>query len=314
MSLKVYLHYEEAGCPEKTSKLSLPKSWPAKKSVVDVIDLFTGAYNKANPDNAIVNENVHLETKEAVKLYSNVLIEGVLEDRYDYFIRPGAHVKPAAVVQSNNDGKVRCKNYGCNQMFFEDANTDDHACSHHKGPPIFHDAAKYWSCCPDRKVYDWEDFQKLPGCATSCHSTVDPKVALGSSHAPDADPSSLPTPPALKSISSYNDANPHGASAATEAVKLLSTAERKSTRQADGTAKCKNKGCGKVFQFDTENNATACRHHAGQPVFHDAIKYWSCCADKKCYDFDSFMLVPGCATGFHDDGVIELPELTSCSA
>lgn len=44
----------------------------------------------------------------------------------------------------------------------------------------------------------------------------------------------------------------------------------------------------------------------GNAVFHDAVKFWSCCADKKCYDFESFLAVPGCATGFHDDGVIDL--------
>jgi hypothetical protein len=48
------------------------------------------------------------------------------------------------------------------------------------------------------------------------------------------------------------------------------------------------------------------RRCTGNPVFHDAIKLWSCCPDKKCYDFETFLAVPGCATGFHDDGVIDL--------
>ena len=91
-------------------------------------------------------------------------------------------------------------------------------------------------------------------------------------------------------------------SAASSAVKLM---ERKSTRKEDGTAKCLRKGCQKVFKFD-ENNSDACCYHKGEPVFHDTYKYWSCCADKKCFEFDAFMAVPGCAVGFHDDGVIDL--------
>ena len=42
-------------------------------------------------------------------------------------------------------------------------------------------------------------------------------------------------------------------------------------------------------------------------MFHDTLKFWSCCPEKKCFEFDTFMAVPGCVTGFHDDGVIELP-------
>lgn len=44
------------------------------------------------------------------------------------------------------------------------------------------------------------------------------------------------------------------------------------------------------------------RYHKGKPVFHDGEKYWSCCPQKKCIDFESFMKVPGCVTGKHDDG------------
>jgi len=106
-----------------------------------------------------------------------------------------------------------------------------------------------------------------------------------------------------KSIADYNNQNPTAVTAASAAVK--SCQQRKSTRQTDGTAKCLNKGCQIVFRVD-ENSNSSCRYHSGQPVFHDAIKYWSCCPEKKCYDFETFLQVAGCSTGFHDDGVIEL--------
>jgi hypothetical protein len=135
-------------------------------------------------------------------------------------------------------------------------------------------------------------------------------VALGKSPNTPAtsNDGDLPLPPAaaqpvLKSIDAYNAANPDAASAASSAVKTLAT--RKCTRNADGTARCQRKGCQKTFAVDS-NGPTACTYHQGQPIFHDAVKMWSCCPGKKCYDFDEFLAVPGCAVGFHDDGVIDL--------
>ena len=59
---KVYIHYEGfPPAPEKTSKLSIPKKWLTDRCVVDVIELFADAYNKANPDHAIEKELVHLQ-------------------------------------------------------------------------------------------------------------------------------------------------------------------------------------------------------------------------------------------------------------
>lgn len=29
--------------------------------------------------------------------------------------------------------------------------------------------AKYWSCCPGKKCYDWDDFLKVPPCAVGPH-------------------------------------------------------------------------------------------------------------------------------------------------
>jgi len=64
---------------------------------------------------------------------------------------------------------VRCKNFGCNQWF--DPKYPD-GCTFHKAAPIFHETAKWWSCCPDKKAYDWEEFQSIKGCQSGKHSTV----------------------------------------------------------------------------------------------------------------------------------------------
>ena len=98
---------------------------------------------------------------------------------------------------------------------------------HHKSPPFFHDLKKGWSCCPGKVAYDWEEFQAIPGCVRSRHSTETPGAALGQSAEQEAkasfgggggDDVCPPVPaepqPVLKKISDYNDANPDAASAA----------------------------------------------------------------------------------------------------
>ncbi|CAD7948270.1 unnamed protein product [Amoebophrya sp. A120] len=69
-------------------------------------------------------------------------------------------------------GKVRCKNFGCSKFFDPVTEGGPQECRHHKSPPIFHETAKWWSCCPDKKAYDWDEFQKIPGCQWGPHSTV----------------------------------------------------------------------------------------------------------------------------------------------
>ena len=147
-------------------------------------------------------------------------------------------------------------------------------------------------------------------CAVGKHSQVNIGATISASPnatAPSTSTTASSNTPALKSISDYNATNPDATSAASSATKII-TATRKSSRNTDGiTAKCQRKGCQKTFIL-TENTPQACTYHIGQPIFHDAVKFWSCCAYKKCFDFDEFMSVPGCGVGCHDDGVIDLGE------
>ena len=318
--VKAYIIWEGEGdaYPEKKSKMAVPKTW-LQRPVSDVIGLFVKAYNEKNAEQpALVVEELHLvsvESKE--KIYSDALVLTSLGDHCDYLLKRGAHRKAEAQGAADSaltgvePGSVKCKNYGCQKMFVEELNTDT-ACHHHTGPPIFHDTMKCWSCCRERKAYDFESFQLIAPCAVGRHSTVDPKVAIsesprqtvfagaeGSGSVVDNNPQ-----PVLKSIADYNSSNSSAPTAAASAVKTISV--RKSSRNADGvTAKCQRKGCQKTFSL-AENGPSACSYHRGQPVFHDAVKYWSCCDHKKCMDFDEFLGVPGCAVGLHDDGEIEL--------
>lgn len=44
----------------------------------------------------------------------------------------------------------------------------------------------------------------------------------------------------------------------------------------------------------------SCRHHPGEPFFHDAYKGWSCC-NKKSVDFTEFLNIKGCTLSKHSN-------------
>ncbi|XP_001915337.1 integrin beta-1-binding protein 2 isoform X1 [Equus asinus] len=60
---------------------------------------------------------------------------------------------------------------------------------------------------------------------------------------------------------------------------------------------CHNKGCGQHFDPST-NLPDSCCHHPGVPIFHDALKGWSCCR-KRTVDFSEFLNIKGCTVGPH---------------
>ena len=267
--MKLYLHYETGEDDNKvTTKLTVPKSWYSKP-VSAVIALFCESYNKKNEQSPLQEGLVHLSNSEGQGIYSDSVISDALSDHGDFFIKHGPLVKKKADSGENGDSKsllLRCKNYGCGKSYSE-AENGDLSCSHHSGPPVFHDTIKFWSCCPERKAYDWDDFQLISGCVQSKHSTIDPKIALGSvrsNASTDESKASFAPQPVIKSIADYNKENPDAATAAQSAVRTIAPAERKSSRHpSDGTARCKNKGCQAVFTV-AENNINACRFHAGQ--------------------------------------------------
>lgn len=60
---------------------------------------------------------------------------------------------------------------------------------------------------------------------------------------------------------------------------------------------CKNNSCKVTYNGPASNDET-CSHHPGVPVFHEGMKYWSCC-QKKTTDFSTFLEQPGCTQGTH---------------
>ncbi|XP_039210807.1 integrin beta-1-binding protein 2 isoform X4 [Crotalus tigris] len=72
---------------------------------------------------------------------------------------------------------------------------------------------------------------------------------------------------------------------------------------------CYRKGCGQ--SFDPERNSQdACLYHQGFPIFHDALKGWSCCK-KRTTDFSEFLSIKGCTKGYHSHEKPPEPEEAS---
>ena len=78
--------------------------------------------------------------------------------------------------------------------------------------------------------------------------------------------------------------------------KKAAAKEAESDVIAVGT-KCRNGGCLESYQSE-DSLYSECVHHPGVPVFHEGMKYWSCC-QRKTSDFSVFVAQKGCETGRH---------------
>ncbi|XP_050346677.1 cysteine and histidine-rich domain-containing protein morgana [Nymphalis io] len=205
-----------------------------------------------------------------------------------------------------NESLVQCYNRGCGQLFDPNKNDKDECC-HHPGAPVFHDAYKGWSCC-NKKSVDFTEFLNIKGCTVSKHSNVKPpepeKKALDKElekkevievRAPVAGPQ-LPRPPFDSPLVTLQ---PRIAESLKEIVhKSSQEAETSSDGNtvAIGTT-CKNGGCNISYE-GPQSNTSMCTFHPGCPIFHEGLKFWSCC-QKRTTDFNTFLSQPGCTTGTH---------------
>ena len=64
---------------------------------------------------------------------------------------------------------MECQRLGCHYAY--DGESTD--CSFHKGVPLFHEGSKGYTCCK-RKVLEFDEFMKLPGCTTGKHMYTKP--------------------------------------------------------------------------------------------------------------------------------------------
>jgi len=237
--MKVFLHYEDNASPflHKTLKITLPKSWK-KGPTSKLLDQFVESYNESDlgKSNALVASELHLALKTksentsannddttTVPLASDAITIHVIGDRDAVYILHGPSNTLAEMKEEKQDeikrkkeemaSTLACVHLGCNNRFPKGGPYPD--CCYHAAPPVFHETAKFWSCCPHKKAYDWEEFQAIPGCLTGVCTNVKEEDAagakqfLGGSDLREA----VGGAQKLKSIDDFNAAEAGGSSA-----------------------------------------------------------------------------------------------------
>ncbi|KAJ8947943.1 hypothetical protein NQ314_008522 [Rhamnusium bicolor] len=183
---------------------------------------------------------------------------------------------------------LQCYNRGCGQKYDPDDNKED-SCRHHSGLPVFHDAYKGWGCC-NKKCTDFTEFLNIKGCTLSKHSNIkppEPEKPVASEINYTEVIEIKPIVP--KSLERPSFHTPLGESKQVEK-------ENNSDEINIGTP-CKNGGCTVSYE-GPKTNSTVCTYHPGVPIFHEGLKYWSCC-QKKTTDFNTFINQIGCESGCH---------------
>ena len=224
---------------------------------------------------------------------------------------------------SRPDGKYACQRLGCDAYYVPgSADNVDGCCVHHTEPPSFRDGVKSWPCC-QKSSHDFGEFMSIRGCATGRHTCVKTEYAP----AVKAETTVNVTPIPLSMEAQARGETDVGAatcarcragfycaehatpkSPSTSGVVEEQETQTEATRNdeasptpvvdPDAIQTCKRPGCGEKFT-ERENADEACRFHAGQPIFHETKKGWSCCGTL-VYDFDDFLKIPPCARGRHD--------------
>eukprot|EP00834_Sanchytrium_tribonematis_P004148 NODE_188_length_13518_cov_0.721142.p8 type:complete len:307 gc:universal NODE_188_length_13518_cov_0.721142:4329-5249(+) len=163
-------------------------------------------------------------------------------------------------------------------------------CIHHSGKPIFHDGLKGYSCC-QKRVVDFDDFLKIPGCCSSeNHLEIGAKETNSvNSKAGESEKLTVKQED-KKEIPNGNVLIP---------TQIAKPIEKKIQNDPEGFEpqigmKCTRPGCS--YKFDGDPND--CNFHSGIPVFHEGSKGYSCCK-RKVLEFDEFLKIKGCKIGQH---------------
>ena len=185
--MKIFLHYQDNEDRElhKTLKITLPKSWktgPSGRLLGQFVESYNGK-EKLGSANSLDEEQMHLAIREGGEdggdenstmkpVASDAVIIDAVPDRGDVYIIHGPSKtveelarearEKAEKEKAERSSMVACKHFGCQKRFSPGGPYPE--CCYHKSPPVFHETVKFWSCCPKKKAYDWEQFQAIPGC------------------------------------------------------------------------------------------------------------------------------------------------------
>ncbi|KFV44913.1 Cysteine and histidine-rich domain-containing protein 1, partial [Tyto alba] len=212
-----------------------------------------------------------------------------------------------------------CYNKGCGQRFDPEHNVKD-SCLYHPGVPIFHDALKGWSCCKKRTT-DFTEFLSIKGCTKGFHSKEKPPEPFSQEETSDklkAKPVEELIIQGPKSAEKMQQERPSSdeprqllpikvsrsleqllkkLNLSSENEALEGSCAGEAAAQVTAGTTCKNTACKAIYQ-GRESKTEVCTFHPGVPVFHEGMKYWSCCRVKTT-DFSAFLEQSGCTSGQH---------------
>lgn len=216
---------------------------------------------------------------------------------------------------------LTCYNKACSTKGkFDDGENGPEACRYHPGGPVFHDALKGWSCCKKR-VTDFGEFLAIPGCTAGAHNPTKQEqpvkvesVNTETKEKPDftkerdaknyGKEKIISAPPTREKLQAQEAHGEKPESVLTVKPKILSTLkaelakmelEDRNTNRSTVVEvgwKCNRAGCSMEYS-GSHSDAQICIYHPGNPIFHEGMKYWSCC-ERKTSDFTSFLNQVGC--------------------
>ncbi len=207
-----------------------------------------------------------------------------------------------------NKKLLHCYNKGCGKTFDPEENPPE-SCIFHSGEPYFHDAYKEWTCCK-RKSTDFTEFLNFKGCIVGSHNGTRPSLNKPKIQKEDYAMKEVEKT-FVESLSTCKDEKYEDVAPDLPLMKIKPEISARLLQQisalksivkteiTDGKipigTSCKNTGCSVSYEEGINED---CVHHPGSAVFHEGLKYWSCCK-KITSDFSKFLDQAGCTTGKH---------------
>jgi CHORD len=197
--MKLFLYYEdnEDRSLHKTLKITLPRSWRSGPTS-RILTQFVESYNASSLGLTLDESNLHLEVRNpqeteskfgvilkkdktsVTTIPSDAIVSDVLSDHSNVYVQHGPSITLQDIRKAEEEAKrqeqeykantVPCTHFGCKKRFPNGGPYPE--CTYHASPPVFHETVKFWSCCPNRKAYDWNDFEAIPGCQTGICTEV----------------------------------------------------------------------------------------------------------------------------------------------
>ncbi|XP_076308447.1 cysteine and histidine rich domain containing protein [Tachypleus tridentatus] len=222
-------------------------------------------------------------------------------------------------LEGTSDILLLCYNKGCGKKYRPDENTSE-SCLYHPGAPVFHDAYKGWSCC-NKKTTDFTEFLNIMGCTKSYHNNVKPvepakqtKEMSDCSEGQETAVQKACQPPCQLPMARPSEESPVCKLPLTVSDSLKPLLEKLKEKQNQKTEEKDDESiviavgtqC-KKWRLQSDSNYAyegkqsdlqTCTYHPGVPIFHEGMKFWSCCK-KRTTDFESFLEQEGCTTGSH---------------